>query len=340
MKTPRRLRDLGCSVGKLPPGPTNTIVDVPGVRVGHCDIRGEPASGSGMPVNTGVTVIVPGQGNLFQHPLPAAVDVFNGYGKSAGTLQIQELGQLETPIALCSTLNVGRTWDALLSLVLEQNSQAKSVSPAVFECNDGMLNDIRGRQVREEHVRQAYTAASAALPLLGSHEAGSGLRVFNRKGGFGSASRRVPTASLGEVCVGVASLNNFGGPLRWQGRLLDGQAACPGGSVIVVVALNAPVGPNLLRRLARRAFGGLGRMGAGFSHSSGDIAVSFALPDPSGACPERLAWTLPQPDLNLLFDAVMDATEESVWDCMLAAEDTHAPGCSALALRAEDLLEK
>ena len=339
MSNTRRLRDLGLSIGSHPTGPSNTIVDVPGVRVGHGDIRGQ--SPAGKPIHTGVTAIVPGRGNLYTDPLPAAADIFNGYGKSAGLVQIQELGQLESPIFLCSTLNVGKVWDAVAGIILEQNPAAITVNPAVFECNDARFSDSRGRPVEAAHVRSAYGAASDLPPPLGGVGAGSGTTAFGYKGGLGSASRVVTTKAFGPVRVGVLSYNNFGGRLTWRGRELPppGAGGEHGGSVIVVLATDAPLGPNVLRRLARRAWGGIARTGSGFNHGSGDIALAFALPSPEGPCPDRLTWRLPASDADALFGAVADATEESVWDAMLLAEDTvGVDGKTCPALRPEALL--
>lgn len=340
MATPRRLRELGLAVGPTPVGPTNTLVDVPGVRIGHCDVRGR--SPAGLPIFTGATVILPGSRNLLVEPLPAAVDVFNGHTKSAGATQIQEFGQLQTPIVLCPTLSVGRVFDAVVSIVLEQNPTAVSVNPAVFECADFRLSDARSRPVQIEHVRGAWAAASDQPPALGSVGAGSGTVLFGFNGGLGSASRVVETSAFGPVRLGVLSYNNFGGRLTWRGReipppVVEYEPAA--GSAIMVVAVNAPVGPTILRRLARRTWAGAARCGSSFAHGSGDSAIAFALPSPDGACPDRLAWQLPPADLDALFAAVADATEESIFDAMLLAGD--APGADGRmyrALRPDELL--
>lgn len=399
----KRLRDLGLAIGEQPAGPTNTIADVPGVRVGHCSLRG-PAQEGGRPIHTGVTAIVPGEGNLFAHPLPAAVDVFNGYGKSAGLMQIRERGQIETPLYLAGTLSVGRVWDAAATIALEQNPKAISANPVVLECNDGMLSDARGRHAGEKHVREALAAASAAAPALGSVGAGSGMKCMGYKGGIGSSSRVVATRSMGPVVVGVLSLNNFGGRPHWCRPLGSqprgchaspsfGEACVPGrdehasaknaeawhphparrktdaprapsakdaspgpdpigGSIIVVVATSAPLAPSVLRRLARRAWAGVARAGSSFSDTSGDVALAFALPGVSvggphggsgvngaGCCGDELRWQLPTEDANALFAAVADATEESIWDCLLAAGDFTAPdGKVTPGFKAEELL--
>lgn len=334
----KRLRDFGLLIGDLPTGSANMLVDVPGVRVGHANLRSASHDGSDLAVLTGVTVVIPGSGNLLKAPLPAAVDIFNGFGKSAGIIQMQELGSLESPIYLCSTLNVGRVWDAAVSIMLDENPKTLTFNPAVFECNDGVLSDGCGRPVHEEHVRAAHRSAAASPFAMGSEGAGSGMRAFGYKGGIGSASRVVATSMFGAVTIGVLTLNNFPGRLRWQGRLIPARPAQEAGSVIVVMGTDAPMAPHLLRRLIRRAWGALGRMGADFAHGSGDIAVGFSLPSPDGQCPERLPWALPATDLAALFGAVMDATEESVWDALLLAGDARSRGLTSLGLRAEELL--
>ena len=376
MPSSPRLRDLGLAVGPLPAGATNSIVDVPGVRVGHCNVRGPAAAPGGKPVHTGVSVIVPGAANLFEHPLPAAVDIFNGFGKSAGLVQVAERGQIETPLYLASTLNVGRIWDAALTVALEENPKAISINPVVLECNDGVLSDGRLRPCGEPHVREALAAARRAAtgaaapaaweaatlpaPAMGTVGAGSGMLCLGRKGGIGSSSRIVATKSMGPVAVGVLTMNNFGGRLRWAGREIsapkargqdargthgqDGHATgdppcAVGGSAIVVLATNAPLAPDVLRRVARRAWAGVARTGAAFSDTSGDIALAFALPDEGGLCPDELLWRLPTEDTNALFAAAADATEESIWDCLLAAGDfTTSAGKTIPGLRAEELL--
>lgn len=343
MTQPKRLRELGLSIGELPTGPANSIVDVPGVRVGHCCVRGD-VQPSGKPVHTGVTVIVPGGSNLFGSPLPAAVDVFNGYGKSAGLMQIAQRGEIETPVYLTGTLSVGRVWDAAMTIALEQNPKAVTANPIVLECNDGTINDAAGRHVGEQHVREAFGAAGADPPPLGSQGAGSGMRCMGRKGGIGSTSRVAATGTLGEVTLGVLSLNNFGGRLRWRGRDIPKPDASEtkssgAGSVIVVVAVGAPLAPILLGRIARRAWVGIARVGSAFNDTSGDVALAFALPNANGSCPEALRWRVPHEDLDVLFAAASDATEESVWDCLLCAGDYAGPdGKRTAGLTVDELL--
>jgi D-aminopeptidase len=324
MSAAKRIRDLGVTIGDAPPGETNSIVDVPGVRVGHVDLRGGPREAGGKPIHTGVSVIVPGTKNLAADPLPAAVHVFNGYGKSTGIMQINELGRLESPIFLCSTLSVGRVWDAAASILMDQNPGATSLNPAVFECNDGSVNDARGRHATEADVRRAYENASSNPPAMGAVGAGSGMRAFGRTAGIGSASRIVKTPALGEVRVGVLTLNNFAGRLQWRGKPIappPEKIPQPPGSIIVVLAIDAPLGAMILRRLAARAWGGVARIGSTFAHGSGDIAVAFSLPQADGTCPDRLLWRLDEKDLSPLFIAAADATEESIWDCLLAGEE-------------------
>lgn len=343
MDQPKRLRELGLSVGKLPTGPTNTIVDAPGVRVGHCSVRG-PVQPAGKPIHTGLTAIVPGAGDLTATPLPAAVDVFNGFGKSAGLMQLRQRGELESPVYLAGTLNVGRVWDAAVTVAMERRTDLVTVNPVVMECNDCGINDAIGRHVNEAHVREALTAATNEPPRLGSVGAGSGMRCLGRKGGIGSASRVAKTKALGEVALGVLTLNNFGGRLTWRGREVPrpdapGSEASGAGSVIVVVAVAAPLAPILLGRIARRTWAGIARVGAAFNDASGDVALAFTLPGADGHCPDALRWRLPHEDIDALFTAAADATEESVWDCLLAAGDHVAPDGTRIAgLTADELL--
>jgi len=317
LPTPR-LRDLGLAVGDLAPGPANHLVDVPGVRIGHVDVRREAPPG-GRPVCTGVSVVVP-PGDPLASPLPAAVDVWNGYGKSAGLVQVAETGALETPVWLTSTWNVPRVADVALSWVLERGAGARTVNPVVCECHDGRLSDATARAVGEAEVRRALAEASPGERRLGAVGAGSALVALGHRAGLGSSSRRVVTAAFGEVTVGVLTQNNFPGRARFAGRTLPAGApdGGPAGSVIGVLVTDAPLDPWLLRRLARRAFAGIARTGARFAHGSGDLCLAFHAPR-DGETPAALAWRPPEGDLDRLFEAATDACEESVWDALLAA---------------------
>lgn len=316
-----RLRELGVAVGRLPPGPRNAITDVPGVRVGHSTlIHGEGAlvPGSG-PVRTGVTAILPHPGNPYTDKVTAAVEVINGFGKAIGLAQIAELGELETPILLTNTLNVGLVADALVTWMLAANPRLgidlPTVNPVVLECNDGYLNDIQGRHVKARHVQQALAQASDEA-AEGNVGAGTGMSAFGYKGGIGTSSRRLSS----EAVVGCLVLANFGraGELRLDGELVPLSpprgpgAARPGdGSVIVVLATNLGADARQLGRVARRAVVGLARVGSGLAHGSGDFVLAFATPGR-----ERVRDV----DLAEAFGAAAEATEEAVLNALCGAE--------------------
>ncbi|GAB4241747.1 MAG: P1 family peptidase [Acidobacteriota bacterium] len=327
-----RVRDYGIVVGDLPPGPLNAITDVAGVRVGHTTIREDD-------LRTGITVILPHPGNVFQEKVPAAVFVANAFGKFVGLSQVQELGVVETPIALTSTLSIWKVADALAEWVLEQpgNEEVRSVNPVVGECNDGYLSNIRRRAVGREAVRRALAAAHPGPVEEGAVGAGTGTVCLGFKGGIGTASRRLPS-ELGSWTVGVLVQSNFGGSLTIRGvpvgRLLgrhpyqdvSGGSANRGGSCIIVVATDAPLSSRQLRRLASRAPLGLARVGSYISHGSGDYVLAFS------AHPEvrRRAGTehpaaypqLADDDLSPLFLAVVEGVEEAVLNSLFAAETT------------------
>ncbi|MGH2522987.1 MAG: P1 family peptidase, partial [Anaerolineales bacterium] len=273
-----RARALGIAPGVFRPGPLNAITDVPGVRVGHFTfIEGDH-------IRTGATAILPHPGNMFQEKVPAAVVVGNAFGKLIGSTQVNELGQLETPVILTNTLNV---WEAAAALVdytltLPGNEDVRSVNPVVGETNDGFLNDIRGRHLRPEHFLQALKAATTGPVEEGSVGAGTGTVAFGFKGGIGTASRKLPEA-LGSYTVGVLVQSNFDGILsvdgvpvgkEWGGHAYSN---LQGGSCMIVVATDAPLDARQLKRLAWRAFAGMARTGASFSNASGDYAIAFSV---------------------------------------------------------------
>jgi len=313
-----RLRDLGVSIGRLPCGPQNALSDVAGVRVGHVTlIRGEGklAPGEG-PVRTGVTAIIPDDGILPCRPLPAAVDVINGYGKSVGLVQVQELGEIETPILLTNTLNVGKAMDALVQWMVRRDPNIRSVNAVVMECNDSSLNDIQGRHVKREHVFEALANASAEFDE-GSVGAGTGMRGFGFKAGIGTASR-VLDAADGGWTVGALSLTNTGGPgdLRIDGVAIPAECAEPEsefGSIILIVATDAPTTSWQLKRLVRRASFGLARAGGIASHGSGDIALAFS------TLPAETAAPVSTGQLSTLFRACLEAVEEAIVNSVLAS---------------------
>jgi D-aminopeptidase len=324
-----RLRDLGISIGVLPTGPTNSLTDVPGVRVGHRTIF------EGDSIRTGVTAILPHGGNLFQSKVPAAVHVANGFGKFVGTSQIEELGILETPILLTNTLSTFAAADAMAGWVLRipGNEQVRSVNPVVGECNDGYLNDIRQRRITAADVESALRSAHSGPVTEGCVGAGTGTRCMGWKGGIGSSSRRLPE-SLGGYTVGVLVQTNFGGSLsvagvpvgRELGRyyLKDELRQQEHGSCIVIVATDAPLDARRLKRLARRAPLGLAAAGSPISHGSGDYVLAFSTHNDVRSTYEssdsvESVKLLRDDALSPLFQAVRDATEEAVVNSLLQA---------------------
>lgn len=343
-----RPRQAGAIIGILPPGPHNAITDVAGVRVGHATlIEGED-------VRTGVTVVLPHPGNLFQEKVPAAVAVFNGFGKLTGLSQVQELGVLETPIALTSTLSVWRVADALAEWVLEQpgNQDVISVNPVVGECNDSHLSDIRRRPVGRSELRQALASATAGPVTEGSVGAGTGTICLGWKGGIGTSSRRLPPA-LGGFTVGVLVQTNFGGGLtiagvpvgQLLGRYNFKQAldADSGGSCMIVIATDAPLDARQLERLGARAPLGLARAGSFGAGGSGDYAIAFsAHPEVRLRHGERQPRTAPRlgdDALSPLFLAVIEATEEAVVNSLFAATTVTGRGRTVEALPVVQVLE-
>jgi D-aminopeptidase len=276
-----RARQLGIAPGVLTPGPLNAITDVEGVLVGHITLV------IGDSIRTGATAILPHGGNIFQNKVPAAVFVFNGFGKAAGLSQIAELGEIETPIVLTNTLSVAKGMDAILDWTLAQpgNERVMSVNAIVGETNDGYLNDIRGRVVTSEQILQAIRSAHAGPVDEGAVGAGTGTVAFGWKGGIGTSSRRLP-GNLGSWTVGVLVQSNFGGVLTVDGRrvgeelgkfYLKDELAGKGadGSVMVIVATDAPLSDRNLARLARRASAGIARTGSSFTNGSGDFVIAF-----------------------------------------------------------------
>ncbi len=292
MQTRRpRIREI-ISIGELPPGPMNSIIDVKGVKVGHSTIirgEGELKIGEG-PVRTGVTAIIPHEGNVYQEKVTAAAHVINGFGKSIGLAQIQELGSLETPILLTNTLNVARVSDALITYMLKTNPEigitTGTVNPVVGECNDGYLNDIQGRHVSEADVLAAIEGATNCSVEEGAVGAGTGMYCYHFKGGIGTASRLIQYEEETYV-VGVLVVSNFG---RREDLTIAGipigrelkdwpnetQNKTDDGSIMVVLATDAPLSSRQLGRLARRVPLGLARTGSIVSHGSGDFVIAFS----------------------------------------------------------------
>jgi D-aminopeptidase len=343
---------MGVAPGVLPTGPLNAITDVPGVLVGQVTLR------EGDSVRTGVTAILPHGGNLFADKVPGAVFVGNGFGKLMGVTQVRELGEIETPVVLTCTLCVPRAADAVLDHVLAQNPEARSVNAVVGETNDGTLNDIRARPVRAEHVLRAIREARTGPVEEGAVGAGTGTLAFGWKGGIGTSSRALPR-SLGGYTVGVLVQSNFGGILQVLGapvgRELDryflraeldrGDAD---GSIMIVVATDAPLEPRSLERLAARAMVGLGRTGSPMSNGSGDYAIAFSTAEGVRRTPERrgavhAVETLPNDLLSPLFQATVEATEEAIYNSLFRATTTrgHRGTGEALPLeRVREILER
>lgn len=325
----RRLRDLGIVLGDLPAGPRNAISDVPGVAVGHATLRG----GS---VNTGVTAILPHGGNLFRDKVAATSVVFNGFGKTAGLVQIDELGAIETPILLTNTLSVGTAAEALVRYKLRRNPEigltTGTVNPVVGECNDGFLNDIRGLHVNSAHIDEAISDAAPDFSQ-GAVGAGTGMSAYGLKGGIGSASRQLEMTGS-TYCLGVLVLANFGraDDLTIGGRPVGRRiaearrVASPApdtGSIIIVLGTDLPLSERQLRRVARRTAVGLARTGSYLGHGSGDLCIAFTTANRI-AHDERRAvvpWqALSETRIDLPFRAAVEATEEAVIDAMLAAD--------------------
>ena len=325
-QSPRpRARDIGLVVGSLPPGPLNAITDVAGVRVGHTTVtRGDS-------INTGITAVLPHAGNPFRDKVPAAIVVGNGFGKLAGSTQVNELGELESPIVLTCTLCVPRAADALLTwlLGLPGNEDVRSANPVVAETNDGYLNNIRARPISEADVLGAIRGAAEGPVAEGAVGAGRGTVAFGWKGGIGTASRRLP-AQWGGWTVGVLVQTNYGGDLTIGGAPVgrelnrssprgDVGAQHPAplrtgdGSIIMVVATDAPLDHLRLERLARRALAGLARTGSTFSNGSGDYVIAFS----TNRAPTQLVVN---DAMTPLFQAAIEATEEAIYNSLLRAE--------------------
>ena len=324
-----RARDLGIVVGSIPTGPLNAITDVAGVRVGHTTIaRGDS-------INSGVTAILPHGGNPFREKVPAAIVVGNGFGKLAGSTQVNELGELESPIVLTCTLCVPRAADAVLTwlLALPGNEDVRSANPVVGETNDGFLNDIRARPITEADVLGAIRGAAEGPVAEGAVGAGRGTVAFGWKGGIGTSSRKLPK-KWGGWTVGVLVQTNFGGDLRIDGVPIEirvgAQRAAPlppngDGSIMIVVGTDAPLDHLRLARLANRALAGLARTGSSMSNGSGDYVIAFSTrrvsltAQPSNRLTDsvevvRNDWMSP------LFQATIDATEEAIYNSLLRAE--------------------
>jgi D-aminopeptidase len=342
-----RARDLGLRIGIFETGEHNAITDVPGVRVGQTTVI------EGDDVRTGVTAVLPHEGDLFRDRVPAAIHVGNGFGKLIGITQVRELGELETPLLLTCTLCVWQAANAMVDWLLERPGMGsvRSINPVVGETNDGSLNDIRSRPIRPEHVVAALEGASDGPVEEGSVGAGTGTRAFGWKGGIGTASRVLP-ASLGGYRVGVLVQSNFGGLLTVDGvrvgealgrySFRGNVAADEGdGSIMIVIATDAPLSDRNLGRLASRAMLGLARTGSFAGNGSGDYVIAFSTAEGvrrRGGQATPTVQDLPNAGTSALYQAVVEATEEAVVNSVLRATTvTGQGGATADAVSIEEL---
>jgi len=325
----KNLRAYGIDIGVLQPGKWNAITDVPGVQVGQKTLI------EGDDVRTGVTAILPHPGNIFQSKVPAATYVGNGFGKLTGTTQIEELGNIETPIVLTNTLSVPTAADALIDYTFSfpENGDVRSVNPVVGETNDGYLNDIRGRHVTKQDVLDAIASAKSGKVEQGDVGAGTGTVALGFKGGIGTSSRKLPD-SLGGYTVGVLVQTNFGGVLRIDGALIgkalgnyymrDQLNYSPDGSCMIVVATDAPLDARNLKRIAKRAILGLARTGGIASNGSGDYVIAFStnaavrIPYQSDQRLRNVS-VLRNDAMSPLFMATIEATEEAIINSLFHA---------------------
>ena len=345
-----RPREAGITFGILPTGPLNAITDVAGVKVGQVTLI------EGTNIRTGVTAILPHGGNLYQDKVPAGFAVGNAYGKFMGSTQVEELGEIETPILLTNTLNVPEAAAGAIQWTLEQpgNEQVRSVNAVVGETNDGTLNDIRGRHVTPSNAIAAIEAARAGPVQEGAVGAGTGTIAFSWKGGIGSSSRKLP-ANLGGWTVGVLVQTNYGGVLQVAGVPV-GQAlgqyylkdelskASADGSCIVVVATDAPLSDRNLERLAHRGLLGIARTGSPMTNGSGEYAIAFSTNLDVRRTPERRAKPnvivdLPNDQMSPLFEAAVEAAEEAAINSLFAATPMDGNGHHVDALPVDKVIK-
>lgn len=320
-------RDYGFSIGVLPPGQDNSITDVSGVLVGHFTLNKDKN------IRTGVTAIIPHTGNIFMEKVPAAIYVANGFGKLTGSTQVQELGNIETPIVLTNTLSVPVAAEALIEYSLKKNENIRSVNPVVGETNDGYLNDIRGLHIKKRHVNAAIENASSNKVMQGSIGAGTGTVCFGYKGGIGTSSRKLP-ANMNSYTVGVLVQTNFGGILQIDGvpvgeelnpYYLADNLKQADGSCMIIVATDAPLDSRNLLRLAKRSMFGLARTGGISSNGSGDYVIAFSTANKISHISDSsviTTTTLRNDQMSSLFLAVIEATEEAIINSLFTAETT------------------
>jgi D-aminopeptidase len=345
-----RAREAGITFGILAPGPLNAITDVAGIKVGQVTLI------EGANVRTGVTAILPHGDNLYQNKVPAGFAVGNAYGKFMGSTQVKELGEIETPIVLTNTLNVPEAAAGIIEWTLRQpgNEEVRSVNAVVGETNDGYLNDIRGRHVTPAHAVAAIETAREGPVQEGAVGAGTGTVAFDWKGGIGTSSRKLPP-NLGGWTVGVLVQTNFGGVLSVAGvpvgqllgryMLKDELSGASGdGSVIIVIATDAPLSDRNLERMARRGFSGIARTGSPMTNGSGDYAIAFSTSLDVRRTPERRAHPspivdLPNEQMTPLFEAAVEATEEAVINSLFAATSTEGNGHQMDALPVDQVIK-
>lgn len=344
----KRPREIGIKIGVMPTGQFNAITDVNGVKVGQVTLL------EGKDVRTGVTAILPRDGNLFQQKVPAAIYIGNGFGKLAGYSQVEELGTLETPIVLTNTLSVPTVADALIDWTINQkgNENVRSVNPVVGETNDGYLNDIRGRHIKKEHVLQALANAKAGVVEEGNVGAGTGTVCFNFKGGIGTSSRKLPE-KLGGYTVGVLTQTNFGGVLKVNGvpvgedlgkyAFKESLDKSSDGSCMMIIATDAPLDARNLKRLAKRAIMGMAETGGIASNGSGDYVIAFstAYQIPHETSNGTSSVTLLHNDyVSPLFMATIEATNEAIINSLFMAKTSEGTqGHAVEELPKEKVLE-
>lgn len=348
MQSQKRIRDYGVNIGYLETGPLNSITDVEGVTVGHVTI-------SDHDIQTGVTAILPHQGNVFMEKLIASTHVINGFGKSMGAIQINELGTIETPIILTNTLSIGTAADALIEYMLEHNPEigrtTGTVNPVICECNDMHLNDVRARFITKNHVFQALHNASSEI-VEGTVGAGTGMLCYSLKGGIGTASRMM-TMEHGTYTMGVLVLSNFGilSDLKVNGKpvgaelrdfILKERDEQDKGSIIMIVATDLPVSERQLNRIIKRTVTGLSRTGSIITTGSGEVVIGFSTATKIPHEKTSHCITVPtihEEDIDLAFRAIGEATEEAVLNSLITA--THIVGRDGNERPAfKDLIEK
>ena len=329
----KRAREWGISPGILTTGEWNAITDVRGVMVGHVTLI------EGDDIRTGVTAILPHEGILFQDKVPAAIVVGNGFGKLTGFTQVDELGEIETPVILTNTLSVPRAAEALIDWTLAQigNEKVRSVNPVVGETNDGVLNNIRKMAVTKGHVLRAIQNAAYGPVLEGCVGAGTGTVCFGWKGGIGTSSRLLPE-SLGGYTVGVLVQTNFGGVLQMDGNPVGKKLGqyylmdqIDDGSIMIILATDAPISDRNLKRLAQRALAGLARTGASMSNGSGDYVIAFSTAEEVRRTQERRSTVWHYPELSNdrispLFQSAIECTEEAIYNSLCMAETMTGSG--------------